>query len=105
MILTILHCCNIHTAEVSIDCKELADISNGDVSFSSLEPGSVATYTCQEGYKNIGEKNQTCNFLGKWSGQEPQCSKSGILIYKVFIRCPLMPFVLGIVLLVYVCLL
>ena len=35
--------------------------------------GTVATYSCADGYELVGEENRTCLVDGTWTGAEPQC--------------------------------
>ena len=67
----IYHC--IHTlCGVLADCG-MPDIpTNGMVSFNSTVEGSMANYTCDEGYILDGVFQQTCEENGQWSG-DPQC--------------------------------
>ena len=55
-------------------------ITNGTEQYST-EPsvsgdftgGTVATYSCADGYELVGEENRTCLVDGTWTGAEPQC--------------------------------
>ena len=50
------------------------DPANGKVQLISLDEGSTATYTCDEGFDFTGgDKFRTCQSDGQWSGQEPIC--------------------------------
>ena len=68
-----------YAASVSINCEEPPNITNGNVSITGLTPGSVATYSCASGYYLKGQQNRTCNFLGKWSSNEPNCGELTVL--------------------------
>ena len=50
----------------------MLDITNGEVFTDGLDTGSVATYTCNDGYLLFGDKTRTCRD-GMWSGTEPVC--------------------------------
>ncbi|XP_074599760.1 CUB and Sushi multiple domains furrowed isoform X2 [Brevipalpus obovatus] len=39
-----------------------------------LQPGSKATYKCDDGYELFGPSSRTCNFDGKWSEELPYCA-------------------------------
>ena len=54
-------------------CRELSSPANGQVSWNGLTSGSRATYTCNDGYRLIGDKFRTCLSNGIWSGQESTC--------------------------------
>jgi len=58
------------------DCGCLPDITNGRVELNpNTLPGSVATYSCNQGHSLIGDANRTCE-SGTWSGAEPTCRTS-----------------------------
>ena len=60
-----------------VDCSNLTSPSNGHVSVSTTTFGSMATYTCEEGYMLMGFPMRECLSNGSWSQQEPVCeSKS-----------------------------
>ncbi len=61
-------------------CHHLPPLPNGDISYSfdgfPLRPyGTVATYTCNQGYNLSGDKNRTCN-NSEWLGPMPTCKGS-----------------------------
>ncbi|XP_019863662.1 PREDICTED: CUB and sushi domain-containing protein 1-like isoform X3 [Amphimedon queenslandica] len=57
-----------------VNCGPLPHIANGAVSIHpDTRLGSTATYTCNSGYKLVGNDTRTCLANGKWSGQEPVC--------------------------------
>jgi len=49
------------------------NVTNGAVDFTTTYGGSVATYSCNEGYVLCGSKNRTCQSNGSWSGLPPEC--------------------------------
>lgn len=59
----------------AIACPPLTNISNGDISGSSLKqmPGTEVTVTCAAGYRLIGKDNITCGPDGRWSSAPPIC--------------------------------
>lgn len=64
----------------AFDCEDLLDPENGRVDTSGgTTEGSVATYTCNEGYNLKGESSRTCTTSG-WSGKEPSCESEYIVI-------------------------
>lgn len=64
-------CMHTHTA---VECGSLPNPLNGRVSFTGIEFGSVANYTCNEGYTlHHGDAQRTCGPEGGWSGIEPTC--------------------------------
>ena len=40
-----------------------------------LQPGSTATYKCDDGYELFGTATRTCNLDGQWSDELPYCGK------------------------------
>ena len=53
------------------------------VSFGSTVEGSVANYTCDEGYILDGVTQRICGENNQWSGDVPLCqSKLRIIILK-----------------------
>ena len=58
----------------TLACAELADPANGNVELSAgTDIGSVATYTCNDGYILGGSSTRTCEEGGLWSGEAPTC--------------------------------
>ena len=57
----------------AIDCGILLAPRNGGVSFKSTQFGSVAFYSCNEGFRLVGAETQTCQDNGEWSGTAPTC--------------------------------
>lgn len=55
-----------------MDCDPLS-INHGTVVTEATSLGSVAQYSCENGYTLIGGDNRTCEAKGMWSGEEPLC--------------------------------
>ena len=64
-------------------CSPLVKIAYGAVTWTSLTPYSVATYSCVEGYELVGESTRTCSSSGIWSGKEPVCKPGNRTILKI----------------------
>lgn len=64
---------NIVLYIIAITCQSLSEPQNGGVQFTSLVKGSIASYSCSDGFKLIGEVNRQCLVTGQWSGEEPTC--------------------------------
>ena len=64
-----------------VQCPELEDPSNGQVTETGLEPFSTATYTCNLGYDLIGDDIRTCSEDGEWTKEEPTCQRKSVLMY------------------------
>ena len=56
-----------------VDCGDLPDPANGQVSHPQTNFSSNATYSCNLGYILIGNSVRTCQSNGTWSGNEPVC--------------------------------
>ena len=65
-------CANASTCEV-MDCSPLTDPTNGQIDTPSITFGSVATYSCDNGYRLSGQSMTICQADGTWSGSTPTC--------------------------------
>ena len=54
------------------------NIDNGGRTVDGSSPGSVATYTCNDGYVLVGDSTRTCQATGTWSGEDPQCVEGSV---------------------------
>ena len=64
-------CIHTHTA---VECGRLRNPLNGHVRVTGIDFGSVANYTCNEGFSLLqGDAKRTCGPDGGWSGNEPTC--------------------------------
>ena len=72
-----------------VDCGKLPDPENGIVALSGTTSGSIANYTCTDGYElTSGNNARVCENDGKWSGVDPACTANGIFHYtSCFIPC------------------
>lgn len=59
---------------VIITCKKLTDPVNGIVEQLSNLAGSLATYTCRDGFSLVGVDTRICQSDGLWSDEEPYCN-------------------------------
>ena len=67
----VLSCVSI--AFIVIDCGHPGDIENGNVTFTTTNFGSTATYSCEDGYYLDQYSSRFCTQSGNWSGQVPTC--------------------------------
>ena len=58
---------------LAIDCGDLDDPPNGQVTLTGTTFGSMATYECDSGFTLVGNQVRTCEDDGNWSGTEPIC--------------------------------
>ena len=57
-------------------CPALSNPANGRVTVTTRSIGSVATYSCNEGYSLEGDESRTCEEIESravWFSQEPRC--------------------------------
>lgn len=48
-------------------------VENGAASSTSYDYGSKITYTCDTGYRLVGDRERMCMDDGKWTGSSPTC--------------------------------
>ena len=61
------------------DCGDPPTISHGDVHFIFTTEGSVATYSCHDGYNiSVGFSFLWCLSNSQWSGDPPSCQAMGM---------------------------
>ena len=58
---------------LTVDCGNLNDPSNGQVTLTGTTVGSLATYQCNSGFSLVGNMERTCQDDGSWSGTDPIC--------------------------------
>ena len=65
----------IHSVSLAavINCGDLSDPSNGQVTLTGTTFGSTATYECDSGSILVGSLERTCQDDGNWSGTDPTC--------------------------------
>ena len=68
-------------------CELLLDPMNGAVNTTDTLEGSVAGYSCMQGYILSGDETRVCQrntntLLGVWSGTEPICIRRIYIIYN-----------------------
>ena len=62
-----------HDACTAIRCSNLDDPRYGKVNVAGTTPKSTAHYTCDYGYKLVGNASRECLYNGYWSGKESVC--------------------------------
>ena len=72
---------------IIVNCGDLNDPNNGQVSLNGTILGSIATYTCDPGFNLTGDMERTCQANGDWSGSEPVCQSQFISKYLTFAYC------------------
>ncbi|KAG1693160.1 CUB and sushi domain-containing protein 3 [Nymphon striatum] len=67
--------CGKSCVRTHLKCQKPKNPNNGMVHSTSLRYNSVITYTCNQGYKLIGNDSRVCRGHGKWDKQPPTCEK------------------------------
>ena len=62
-----------HLSKSVVQCDPLVNPDNGQVSVSSNDFGSDASYSCDTGYNLVGTSAVTCQADQQWSGSPPTC--------------------------------
>ncbi len=57
----------------AIQCARLVNPLNGVVTLEGVTLGSIATYSCNEGFALNGPSVRICEGVGDWSGISPIC--------------------------------
>ena len=71
----------------AVDCGDLRTVVNGIVESVATTFGSVANYSCDNGYELIGPSARICQADGSWSDRDSQCKRK-MEIYQ-FNKCKL----------------
>ena len=56
-----------------VTCPSLPHPANGVVLLTNLTEGSLATYSCNEGFGLAGDRGRICQSDGMWSGEAATC--------------------------------
>ena len=70
----------------AVDCGPLDPPMDGSVTLTGTVFGSVATYSCNDGFGLEGEETRECQANSQWSGEAPTCVRKyciGILFFGV----------------------
>ena len=69
-----------HSAFIITVCPELSAPTNGNITLSDgTNVGSVATYTCNEGYELSVTSTRFCRSGSRaWTGIDPTCDRESI---------------------------
>ena len=61
------------TLSAVVDCGNLKDPENGQVTLSGTDFGSRARYRCFPGHTLQGDTTRVCEFDRFWTGEAPIC--------------------------------
>ena len=59
----------------AVDCGNLTNPLNGQVTLTTTTFMSTATYSCNAGYNLSGNATRTCEASGTWSDTAPTCDR------------------------------
>ena len=62
----------------AVQCGQLINPMNGQVTVSGTTEGSTATYTCIDGFTLSGSTSRTCSSDGTWRPEAPVCLVEGM---------------------------
>ena len=65
-----------------VTCQTLRQPSNGLITSSGSSVGSIATYTCNTGFRLKGSPLRLCTQSRAWSGTAPTCEAGGMYAVK-----------------------
>ena len=66
---------NFTILNIAVDCGDLDDPENGQVSLTGITFGSKAIYTCNDGFELVGSSVRMCLATGEWMGEAPVCER------------------------------
>lgn len=70
----------MHIHHAVANCGELLPLLNGSISAPSTVAGSVARYSCHDGYNLVGVSERSCQSInGEWSDESPSCECKQVL--------------------------
>ncbi len=63
---------------MGVQCFALASIPNGAIAYdpdmiADYDVGTVATHSCDPGFRLLGSETRVCSASGRWSGSIPVC--------------------------------
>ena len=68
-----------------MDCGPPGKRANSEVNHTAGTTfGQNATYSCNPGYKVVGDSILTCQATGVWSGSVPTCQRMLLLTLNVY---------------------
>ena len=75
------------------ECPHPTSIINGTIYYTNTTYNATVTYTCDIGYRLIGNNTNICDDRGTWIGDIPKCQIVGMLyhcylylLYHTFLR-------------------
>ena len=68
--------CGLSCVRPEKECPELPDPQHGQVHLTGRQFQDRAVYTCNSGYKLVGQDAVVCQTSGQWSGAPPVCRQT-----------------------------
>ncbi len=74
-------------------CTELEPIENGAIAYdpvnqeSEFNLGTVATYSCEDGFALVGPETRTCvevETMGEFNAVAPTCERKFVVLFRKF---------------------
>lgn len=62
------------------DCGDPDIPNNGNKSDTGSLVGDTVMYTCNSGYRLFGDTSRTCQPNGQWTGIQPQCNRTLLIV-------------------------
>ena len=72
--------CIVFTA----NCGDLLNPTNGQVLINGTTEGSIATYSCTNGYHVVGNTSRACQSDRQWSGNAPTCERKCMVFCNAY---------------------
>lgn len=82
-----MHTTLTHLIPTAVDCGDLDDPDNGDVTLTGTTLGSIAIYSCNNGYFLEGKERRVCQSNREWTGRSPVCRRMSIFSCKIRYKC------------------
>lgn len=61
----------------------MPSLTNGDIKYSGMTFGEIATFVCDDGYRLIGDESAECQDNGQWSNSLPTCASNSEKFYDL----------------------
>ena len=81
-------CYNVDLSPLAIRCPDPGVPMNGRRVMRGDNVGAIATFSCNLGYRLIGEASIICGSRGQWSRQKPSCRRIGKNYSVLQLPCP-----------------
>ena len=59
-----------------VSCPSLTPPASGSLTVTTAGTTTIATYSCQSGYKLVGTVERVCSDAGMWDSTDPTCGET-----------------------------